>query len=151
MEVKIKKLIEKAVIPTKAHITDAGLDLTATSITTEIGEDGQLLIVYHTGLSMELPENHVALLFPRSSISKKSLSLCNAVGVIDSGYRGEVIAKFKTNTNVVPAVYKEGDKFAQLIILPYPEVEFIEVENVSTSDRNEGGFGSSDEKETTEE
>lgn len=151
MEVKIKKLVDNAVIPIKMHESDACFDLTSTSITTEIGEDGQLIIVYHTGLAIELPENYVALLMPRSSIFKKSLTLTNCVGVIDSGYRGEIVVKFKTNTNVVPAIYKENERIIQMLILPYPTIEFNLTEELSTSDRNEGGFGSTGNENTAEE
>lgn len=153
MEVNIKRLKDKSVLPVKAHKSDACFDLTCESITTEIGEDGQLVIVYHSGIAIELPDNYTALVFPRSSLSKKSMFLTNGVGVIDSGYRGEILAKFKTNTNVVPAVYKEGERFAQLIILPYPSIDFNEVSELSESDRNDGGFGSTgdDNKTTAEE
>ena len=151
MEINIKKVNEKAVLPIKGHSTDACFDLTCSNITTEIGEDGQLIIGYHSGVAMEIPEGYVGLVFPRSSIFKKSLSLTNCVGVIDSGYRGEILAKFKTNTNVVPAVYKEGERFAQIMILPYPEIEFKEVTELESSDRGEGGFGSTGDKNTAEE
>lgn len=146
MQIKIKKLSDKAVIPTKAHMSDAGFDLTATSITTNINECGQLMITYHTDVAIEIPEGYVGLLFPRSSIYKKSLAQTNSVGVIDSGYRGELMVVFKTTTDVIPAVYKEGERFAQLVIVPIPDVQLIEVDTLSESDRNEGGFGSSDSK-----
>lgn len=142
MELKIKKLSEKAVMPTRAHKGDAGLDLTCTSITTGINECGQLMLIYHTDLAVEIPEGYVGLLFPRSSIYKKSLQLTNAVGVIDSGYRGEVMAVFKTTTDVVPAIYKEGERFCQLVIVPIPEIDVIEADELSETDRGEGGMGS---------
>lgn len=151
MEINVKKLNDKAILPIKSHESDACFDLTCSSITTEIGEDGQLIIDYHSGISIEIPEGYVGLLFCRSSIFKKSLTLTNCVGVIDSGYRGELIAKFKTNTNVVPAVYKEGERFCQLMIIANPKIELKEVENLSESDRNEGGFGSTGDKNTAEE
>lgn len=144
MELKIKRLIEDAILPIRAHKGDAGIDLTCTTITQEINECGQLIIVYHTGLAIEIPEGHVGLLFPRSSIAKKSLSLCNAVGVIDQGFRGEVVAKMRSTTDVVPAIYKPGERFAQLVIVPIPEVEITEVAELSETDRGEGGFGSTD-------
>ena len=148
MEVKFKKLSDKAVTPTYAHDGDAGLDLTATGIHSEINECGQFVIVYHTGLAFEIPKGYVGLIFPRSSIAKKSLTLTNCVGVIDSNYRGEVLAKFKNTTgDSVPAVYSIGAKFAQLIIMPYPIVNLIESDELSSTERGEGGFGSSD-KET---
>lgn len=142
MTLKIKKLSDKAVMPVKAHKSDAGLDLTATEITTQINECGQLMLVYHTGIAVEIPEGYVGLIFSRSSIYKKSLAQTNAVGVIDSGYRGELMVVFKTTTDVIPSVYKEGERFAQLVIIPNPEIEIEEVDELSTSDRNENGYGS---------
>ena len=142
MEIKFKKLDPRAVAPVRAHNTDAGFDLVATSITTEINECGQLILVYHTGLALEIPEGYFAMLCPRSSVFKKSLALTNSVGVIDSGYRGEILAKFKTTTDVVPAVYKEGEKFAQLLILPTFDFTFEEAFELSDSERGEGGYGS---------
>lgn len=152
MEIKFKKLSEKAVVPTKAHTSDAGFDLTATRATSEINECGQFVLVYHTDLAIEIPEGYVGLIFPRSSISKKSLYLCNAVGVIDSGYRGEITTKYKNTTgDSVPAVYNLGERIAQLIVMPYPEVTFVESEELSETERGEGGYGSTDEEPTNSE
>lgn len=142
MEIKFKKLDPRAVAPVRAHNTDAGYDLVATRVTTEINECGQLILVYHTDLAFEIPEGYFGLLVPRSSISKKSLTLTNTPGIIDAGYRGEVMGKFRSTTDVVPAVYREGDRFAQLLILPIPEVTFTEAFELSDSDRGEGGYGS---------
>lgn len=151
MEIKFKKLDPRAVAPVRANNTDAGFDLVATNITTEINECGQLILVYHTGLALEIPEGYFALLVPRSSISKKSLTLTNCSGVIDAGYRGEIMAKFRSTTDVVPAVYKEGERFAQLLILPVPEVTFKEAFELSDSERGENGYGSTgDENINTE-
>ena len=146
MELKFKRLNDKAVLPIRAHKSDAGLDLTATDITLEPNDCGQTVVVYHCGLAVEIPEGHVGLLFPRSSIAKKSIFMTNAVGVIDSGYRGEIMAKMHVTTDAAPAVYKVGEKFAQLIVMPIPEVTISEVAELSESDRGENGFGSSDEK-----
>lgn len=142
MKINFKKLDPRAVAPVRANNTDAGFDLVATHITTEINECGQLILVYHTGLALEIPEGYFAMLLPRSSVSKKSLVLTNSAGVIDSGYRGEVMAKFKATTDVIPAVYKEGERFAQILILPVPEVTFEETFELSDSERGEGGYGS---------
>ena len=134
MKVNIKKLVENAIIPTYAKPGDAGMDLYSTSI--EVSEDG--VVTYGTGLSMEIPEGYVGLLFPRSSNYKQDLVLCNSVGVIDSGYRGEIMFKyFQIGENM----YKVGDRVGQIIILPYPQIEFTEVENLSKTERGEGGFG----------
>lgn len=142
MEIKFKKLDPRAVAPVRAHNTDAGFDLTATRITTEINECGQLILVYHTDLALEIPEGYCAILVPRSSIYKKSIILTNAPGTIDAGYRGEIMGKFRTTTDVIPAVFKEGERFAQILILPVPEVTFVEAFELSDSDRGEGGYGS---------
>lgn len=136
MEVKIKKLNEKAVIPQYAHSTDAGLDLVAISV--EVDDDGNL--VYGTGLAFEIPDGFVGLVFPRSSVSARCMTMANCVGVIDSGYRGEVTAKFRPHLFAKP--YDKGDRVAQMIIMPYPHVDFVEVDELSESDRGEGGYGS---------
>lgn len=145
MEIKFKKLNPKAVIPTKAHIADAGFDLTCVEITTEINECGQLILVYHTGIAVEIPEGYFGMFVPRSSIYKKSLMLVNSPGIIDSNYRGEVTGKFRATTDVVPSVYKPEERFAQLLILPLPEVTFTESSELSTTDRGENGYGSTGE------
>lgn len=84
MEIKFKKLDPRAVAPVRAHNTDAGYDLVAVQITTEINECGQLILVYHTGLAVEIPEGYFGMLVPRSSIFKKSLALTNSAGIIDA-------------------------------------------------------------------
>ena len=144
MNVKFKKLHEDAKIPSYAHDRDAGLDLTAVSFTQEFDKSNKLVLVYHTGLAVEIPEGHVGLIFMRSSVSNKSISLTNAVAVIDSGYRGELLLKYKITTDSLPTIYQPGEKIGQLIIIPYPKINPIEVEELSSSDRNEGGFGSTD-------
>lgn len=141
LPVRIKKLTENAVIPQYAHDTDAGLDLTATSM--EIDDNGK--IVYHTGLAIEIPNGYAGFLFPRSSVSKYNLSLCNCVGVIDSAYRGEIILKFNNLKEIGGRpirFYEVGDRVAQLIIMPYPKITLIEADELSNTDRGTGGFGS---------
>jgi dUTP pyrophosphatase len=135
LNIKIKKLHKDAVIPTKAHATDAGCDLYATSCHYDNG-----LIIYGTGIAVEIPEGYVGLVFPRSSIANTHLTLSNSVGVIDSGYRGEVMAKFRKGGS---RGYNVGERIAQLIILPYPEVVCEEADELSESDRGTGGYGSS--------
>ena len=150
MDIKVKKINEKAVLPTKAHTTDAGLDLVCTEITTEVGEDAVVSLVYHTGITIEIPDGFVGLLFNRSSVASKSLTLTNAVGVIDSGYRGEIMAKFKINTLSVPSVFKPGEAFAQLIIMPYPEINLIEIQSeLNSTERGDSGYGSSNDTTNT--
>lgn len=170
MKVKIR-LDEGATLPSYAHPTDAGMDVIATRRWTD--EYGN--ICYGTGLHFQIPEGYVMLIFPRSSVSKYDLSLCNSVGVLDSGYTGELIFKFKPalaigdnadiyeeddpdNTFVtIPGpnpyinpdlncydftYYEIGDKIGQIIIIPYPKVEFEQVNTLDETDRGDGGFGS---------
>ena len=152
MTVKVKKLSENAVLPQKAHKSDAGFDLTVSRITTELNEVGELIIVYHTDLCMEIPEGYFGALFSRSSVSRKPLSQTNAVGVVDSGYRGEIVAKFRSTVPaVVPSVYKEGERFAQLVILPALEIEMVEADTLGDSDRGEAGLGSTGDQAFTSE
>lgn len=166
MQVKIKKLTENAVIPKYSLEGDAGLDLTATS--KKYDEFGN--VHYGTGLAFEIPEGFVGLLFPRSSNSKKDLILSNSVGVIDSNFRGEVSLKFKPavvcwsdeyttsigrDTDSFDEIafpsdhlkgmsfqeYEVGDRAGQLIILPYPKIEFIETDDLGETNRGDGGYG----------
>lgn len=151
MKIKFKKLHPHAHIPTKAHPTDAGFDLYAAEV--EINEYGQ--IICHTGIAVEIPDGYVGLVFPRSSICNTSMTMLNCVGVIDSGYRGEITARFRRYEEVRllrnkiatiennKSLYHQGDRVAQLIILPYPEVVFEEAEVLSDTDRGIGGYGSS--------
>jgi dUTP pyrophosphatase len=91
---------------------------------------------------MEIPKGHVGLVFPRSSVRNQDLILSNCVGVIDSGYRGELQATFKKTQGLDSIKYNVGDRGAQIIILPYPQVFMTEVPELSESDRGQGGFGS---------
>ncbi len=134
MKVKIKKLSPDAKIPKYAKAGDACMDLYAVSHTTD--QYGNQ--VYDTQIAMEIPEGYVGLVFPRSSVSKTGLSLRNSVGVIDSGYRGPIMLKFSGETGG----YLAGDRIGQIMILPYPEIEYVEVNQLSDSDRGSGGFGS---------
>lgn len=144
MKVKIKKLSEHAILPSYSKSGDAGLDLTATSVRHDTNGN----VVYGTGLSLEIPIGFVGLLFPRSSNADKDLLLSNSVGVIDSGFRGEVKVKYKivmrlgVEEDYVFNNYSIGDRIGQLIILPYPTIEFEETEELSDSERGTGGYGS---------
>jgi dUTP pyrophosphatase len=139
MQVKIKKLHVDAVIPAYSKPGDAGMDLTAVSAT----QDQYGNVVYGTGLAVEIPLGYVGLIFPRSSNSKTDLYLTNHVGVVDSGYRGEIMFKFRPVNGLLNAkVFQVGERVGQLIILPYPSIEFDEVDELSDSERGDGGFGS---------
>jgi len=137
LKIKIKKLHPNAVIPVYAKDGDAALDLHAT----EIMKDKYGNYVYLTGIALEIPMGFVGLLLPRSSVSKTSLALANSVGVIDSGYRGEIMLKYR-HVNNLNTAYKIGDRVGQLMIIPHPKIEFIEAEELSTTERGDGGFGS---------
>jgi dUTP pyrophosphatase len=138
MEIKFKKLHPDAVIPTRAHPSDAGADLTAISAT-----ETPQYIQYGTGIALQLPEGYSALIFPRSSISKMDLSLCNSIGLIDQAYTGELLLRFR-RTSTEEKTYAIGDRIGQLVILPIPTPTFTEITTLDTTDRGAGGFGSTD-------
>ena len=138
MKVKIKKIHPNAVIPSYAKNGDAGMDLTAV----EQISNTSFECSYDTGISIEIPEGYVGLVFPRSSIRNKELHLSNSVGVIDSGYRGTIQTTFIKTNGLDSLKYEKGDRIAQLIILPYPQIEFEEVEKLSDTERGDGGYGS---------
>ena len=148
LQVNIKKLSDNAVIPTYAKDGDAGMDLTATSKS----YDDHGNVVYGTSIAFEIPKGFVGLLFPRSINTKKDLILGNSLGVLDSGYRGEVVFKFKPTMNFDDLQYalgccdeyEIGDRIGQIIIMPYPQIMFNVVDELSNSDRGIGGFGSTD-------
>ena len=136
--VKVKKLNPNAVIPSYSKLGDAGMDLT---ITSEI-ENTSFSVTYGFGIAMEIPKGHVGLIFPRSSVRNQELILSNCVGVVDSGYRGEIQATFKKTNGLDSLKYKVGERGAQIMILPYPQVYMTEVPELSNSQRGTGGFGS---------
>ena len=136
MKVNIKRLHSDAIVPRYAKLGDAGLDLTAV----DVSNDQYGCLTYHTGLAVEIPEGYVGLLFPRSSIYKTGQILTNCVGVIDSGYRGEIMMKFTLSGN--RSEYEIGDRIGQLIIMPFPSIDFVEVTDLSSTDRGSGGYGS---------
>ena len=138
MIVRFKKLSERAVTPQYAKPGDAGMDMVATSLV-----KSEVFYEYGTDIAVEIPEGYVGLLFPRSSISKTKQILANHVGVVDSGYRGEIKFRFKKLAWDNGEVYNVGDKIGQLIIIPYPTIELEEVSELSETVRNSDGFGSS--------
>jgi dUTP pyrophosphatase len=140
-EVKIKKLNPNAVIPSYSKEGDAAMDLTAVDV--EFTDD---YISYKTGIAIEIPKGYVGLVFPRSSNSKKDLLLTNSVGVIDSGYRGEIEIRYKRILNDrkggTTSIYNTLDRVGQIMIIPYPSITFVEVDELSETERGDGGFGS---------
>ena len=136
MKLKFKKLDADNVLPKHSKQGDAGLDLTAINIVINGQQD-----THYYGLSVEIPEGNVGLLFPRSSIRKHDVRLSNAVGVIDSSYRGEIMAVFDVN-HFPGERYKVGDRTAQLVIVPFVSCVTEWSEEISQTDRGENGYGS---------
>ncbi len=141
MLLKIKKLHMYAQLPKYSKEGDGALDLT----TVDSGTEHELFREYKTGLAFEIPYGYVGLLFPRSSVSNKPLALSNSVGVLDSGFRGEVTFRFRHTRDSVDlsAMYKAGDRIGQLLVIPYPTITPIWESELSESERGEGGYGSS--------
>jgi len=137
MVIKFKKISPDAISPSYSKEGDAGMDLTITSVISESEFD----ISYGFGIAVEIPKGFVGLIFPRSSVRKYDLSLTNCVGVIDSGYRGELQATFK-KTHSGHKKYMVGDRAAQIIIIAYPQIDFVESDKLNETDRGTGGFGS---------
>lgn len=136
MIINFRKTDARAVTPTKAHESDAGFDLTAISM-----EFSSLYNSYDTGLAVEIPEGYVGLVFPRSSVSNTGMVLANAVGVIDSSYRGTIQLRFR---RLEGREYAVGERVGQLVILELPQIDFKEVhEFEEETDRGTGGWGSS--------
>ena len=131
---KIKINSESNNIPTKGNLTDAAYDCIAVSV-----NETDDYIEYGLGFSLEIPEGFAGFIYPRSSISKYDLILCNSVGIVDSGYRNEVKARFKRTGN---KIYELGNKVCQLIIAPTHNIEFEQVDELDNQNNRNGGFGS---------
>lgn len=140
MQIKFKKLKDTAKAPQRAHSSDAGFDLFCSGFNYPPSFDSLLFVEAKTDICFEIPDGYVGLLFPRSSISNTKHMLRNSVGVIDSGYRGEVKLRFSVDDS--DKKYKVGDKIGQILFIKLPEVELIESDDLSSSDRSSGGFGS---------
>ena len=140
LKVRFKKLHEDAVLPTYAKSGDMCMDLTAIDCQYNAEMD---CFVYKTGLAMETPEGYATLLFPRSSNRKTDAYLTNGVGVIDSGYRGELMACFKNrDRSITKQPYQVGERICQITIIPYPIIKTEWADELSETERGEGGYGS---------
>ena len=137
--VKYKKLHPAAIAPKRAHAGDAGWDLTAV----RVERIGKNRVRVYSGIAVEIPEGYQGELRARSSIHEKDgeVLLSNCVGTIDAGYRGEVMAVFYCS-DLCKLPFAVGERFAQLVIMPVPDVVFEEADNLSESDRGTGGYGS---------
>lgn len=139
MEVKVR-LTDGAPLPKHAKKGDAGMDLTSRE-TVEIAPQGTVMV--GTGVAMEIPEGFVGLVFPRSGLaSKRGVSLTNCVGVIDSGYRGEIKAPLY-NAGHETQVVQRGERVCQIAIVPFVTCECVEADELSQTERAATGFGSS--------
>ena len=138
LKILFRKLHPLAQTPTRARDGDAGFDLVATTMT---HEHEKLLHVYGTGIAVEIPAGYFGAIFQRGSVKDLGVMLANCVGVIDAGYRGEIIFNFRYGWGGNTA-YNVGERIGQLLILPVPQVEFEEVESLSDTQRGQGGFGS---------
>ncbi len=136
----IKRLHDSARIPKKATPGSAAFDLYATSVTPSEEQQYYGYMEYGTGIGVEIPEGYVGLVYPRSSISKTGLILANGVGVIDSDFRGEIKLRFKYIRDSI--LYHVGDKIGQIMFVKLPNVEFEEVDELESTDRGDGAFGS---------
>ena len=141
MEVKIRKLCEKAVVPTYGSEYSAGADLYACEENTVTIAPHETVLI-HTGLSVEIPEGFGGFIYARSGLaSKKGLAPANKVGVVDADYRGEVMVALHNHSEVTQTV-EPGERVAQLAIVPFLKAEFEENDELSNTERGVGGFGS---------
>lgn len=141
VEVKIKKISPNAVLPTYGTENAAGADLSACLFAPITIDPGQTFVV-KTGLTMEIPEGYVGLIYARSGLAtKRGLAPANKVGVIDSDYRGEIMVALY-NQSELPQKIEPGERIAQLVIAPYLQGVFNEVDELSDTTRGAGGFGS---------
>ena len=141
MNLRVRRLQERAVLPTRAHPGDAGLDLHALDGTTL--EPGARAAI-PTGLAVEIPEGHAGLVLPRSGLAlRHGIALVNAPGLIDSGYRGELRVLLLNTNPRVPFPIAPGDRVAQLVVVRSAVLSVVEVGELSLSARGTGGFGSS--------
>ena len=140
MRLRIKRLDKGIPMPEYANPGDAGFDLRATE---DVAINPRETVMVGTGIAVEIPEGHVGLVFPRSGLaSKKGVSLANCVGVVDSGYRGEVKLPLR-NAGRDAVCVSRGVRCAQMVVVPYAACELMESDELADTERGAGGFGSS--------
>ena len=141
MEVRFRRLDPGIALPQRAHPGDAGLDLRS-SIDVEVAPGARAMVP--TGLAVAIPDGFAGLVLPRSGLaSKEGLTLANAPGLIDAGYRGEIVCAVVNLDRARTVTITRGDRIAQLVVVEIPTAEPVEVEDLPASDRGSGGFGSS--------
>ena len=142
MNINIKKLYDDSIIPTRGSLDAAGYDLYAHLDSDSIGLNPGETYMVGTGIAVEIPSGYFAAIFARSGIaSKRNLRPANCVGVIDSDYRGEIKVPL-FNDSDKEQVLEKNERVAQMVIMPYLNVTFNLVEELSNTDRGQGGFGS---------
>ena len=145
MKINIKKLDENAKIPTYGTDFSAGADLYALA-DSQVTVGGGETVLMHTGIAMEIPVGYVGLVFARSGLAtKKNLAPANKVGVIDADYRGEIMVALH-NHGITPQTVENGERIAQIAIVPFLKAEFFECDELSDTVRGVGGFGSTGRK-----
>ena len=143
--INVKKLDERAVLPTYGSEFAAGADLYAVTDGEVVIQPGETKLV-HTGLAMEIPEGYAGLIYARSGLaSKRGLAPANKVGVVDADYRGEVMVALHNHSNVEQKI-SHGERIAQLVVAPFLKASFTETEALSDTVRGVGGFGSTGTK-----
>ena len=143
--IAVKKLDERAVLPTYGSEFAAGADLYALTDGDLVFQPGETKFV-RTGLAMEIPEGYAGLIYARSGLAcKRGLAPANKVGVVDSDYRGEVMVALH-NHSAVEQTISSGERIAQLVVAPFLKAEFTAVESLEKTERGEGGFGSTGRK-----
>jgi dUTP pyrophosphatase len=141
IELPIQKVRPDAVVPARAYAGDAGLDLAATE-RIELGPGERAKVP--TGLAVAIPAGYAGFVQPRSGLaSRHGITIVNTPGLVDSGYRGELMVVLHNTDRAEPFVVEAGMRIAQLVVLPIPEVEVVEVEELPATERGERGFGSS--------
>ena len=146
VKVKIKKLDERATIPTYGSEYSAGADLYALLEREKLEIPPHTTVLIHTGLAVEIPEGYAGLVYARSGLAtKRGLAPANKVGVIDADYRGEVMVSLHNQTNIIQEI-NNGERIAQLVITPFLKVDFEQTDELSSTLRGSGGFGSTGTK-----
>jgi dUTP pyrophosphatase len=141
IELPIQRLHADAVVPQRAYTGDAGLDL-ASCERVELGPGERALV--GTGLAVAIPEGYAGFVQPRSGLAARhGLTIVNSPGLVDSGYRGELQVVLLNTDRTEPFVVEPGMRVAQLVVLPVPELELVEVDELPSSERGVRGFGSS--------
>lgn len=143
MIIKFKKLSDKAVQPVRSINSGAGYNLTAAQVTTEVNERGQIILVYHTNVGVEIPEGYEGVIRPVNSLCAKTLRMCDAPCVISGNIDDEIVVRFINTTDVIPSVYKEGEVIAQLVFNKIEDVEFVELIDTTENKDEESAAGES--------